>query len=155
MYWIHLTLTSIATVIFLSFFGLTQVVDQPTHIVYGSCHSLIDHVLVSNTCFLSLCQVLPPLSNSDHLGIKVVMKLRASCQKPVVTPQRTIWRYSHANWSKACELINICEWPGLILPQTLIYFGYNGIANFYILWKNLFQKCPFDLGNTCHGCPRS
>ena len=112
LYWIHLTLTSIATVIFKSFFGLTQAVDQPTHIAYGSCHSLIDHVLVSNTCFLSLCQVLPPLSNSDHPGIKVVIKLRAS-QKPVVPPQRTIWRYSHANWSKARELINTCEWSDL------------------------------------------
>ena len=150
IYWIHLTLTSIANHFF-SFFGLTQVVDQPTHIVHGSCHSLIDHVLVSNICFLSLCQVLPPLSNSDHLGINVVMKLRAS-QKPVVTPQRTIWRYSHANWSKARELINACEWSDLA-SDDIDLFWLQWHSKFYFarlraaIFTNLILKTQRSFGN--------
>ena len=56
------------------------------------------------------------------------MKLRAS-QKPVVTPQRTIWRYSHANWSKARELINACEWSDL---------ASDDIDLFWLQWHSKF-----------------
>ena len=60
----------------MSTFGLTQVVDNYTHLYRDSCHSLIDLVLLSNPCLLSSCQTIPPLSNSDHLGIWVEIKFK-------------------------------------------------------------------------------
>ena len=89
---------------FISFFGLTQVVDHPTHLVNGHSHSLIDLVLVSNLLYLYSCLVIPSLANSDHLGVLLQMKLKVSL-KPVCPPRRNIWLYSQANWTKACELM--------------------------------------------------
>ena len=69
----------------MSTFGLTQVVDNYTHLYQDSCHSLIDLVLLSNPSFLSSCQTIPPLSNSDHLGIWVEIKFK-HVNKPVRSP---------------------------------------------------------------------
>ena len=58
---------------FCNSFGLNQVVDHPTHIHNGLCHSLL--VFMSNPSYLSNCQVISPLSNSDHLEIKIKVKI--------------------------------------------------------------------------------
>ena len=60
----------------MSTFGVTQVVDNYTHLYRDNCHSLIDLVLLSNPSFLSSCQTIPPLSNSDHLGVWVEIKMK-------------------------------------------------------------------------------
>ena len=64
----------------LSTFGLTQVVSDHTHVHQGNSHSLIDLVLMSNPSSLSSCQVIPPLSNSDHLGIKTEIQMRGTSE---------------------------------------------------------------------------
>ena len=86
----------------LSTFGLTQVVSDHTHVHQGNSHSLIDLVLMSNPSSLSSCQVIPPLSNSDHLGIKTEIQMRGTSEA-VRLPRRKVWHYSHADWGKARE----------------------------------------------------
>ena len=101
----------------MSIFGLIQVVDDQTHINQGNCHSLIDLVLMSAPLSLSSRQVVPPLSNSDHLGIEVQIKLKYS-NKSVRPSSRTIWLYSHADWDKARERerekLEEFDWDGII-----------------------------------------
>ena len=97
----------------LSSFGLTQVVKEHTHIHRNRHHSLIDLVLMSNPSTLTSCLPTPPLSNSDHLGIVVTVELRIA-SKPARLPRRTIWRYSHADWGKARELIENFDWDTLL-----------------------------------------
>ena len=79
-------------------FGLNQVVDHPTHIHNGLCHSVIDLVFMSNLSYLSNCQVISPLSNSDHLGIKIKVKTKQTFRLRVPQAQRKICRYSFADW---------------------------------------------------------
>ena len=89
---------------FSSSLGLTQVVNHPTHIYHGRSHSLIDLVFVSNMSYFSSCHVIPPLANSDHFGICVHVRLKSSHR--VDHPQRVIWQYAHADWERACELLD-------------------------------------------------
>ena len=98
---------------FYNIFGLTQVVNHPTHIHNNLYHSLIDLVFLSNLHCLSNCQVIPPLSNSDHLGIRLEMKSKHASQPHVTQRQRTIWRYTFANWAKARILIDNYNWESL------------------------------------------
>ena len=107
----HPSFSSLCSI--LSIFGLTQVVDDQTHIHQGNCHSLIDLVLMSAPLSLSSCQVIPPLSNSDHRGIEVQIKLKCS-NKSVRPSSHTIWLYSHAEWDKAREKLEEFDWDGII-----------------------------------------
>ena len=97
----------------LSSFGLTQVVKDHTHVHQGNSHSLIDLVLMSNPSSLSYCQVIPPLSNSDHLGTKTEIRIRGN-SKTVRPPCHTVWHYSDADWGKACEKIAASDWDSML-----------------------------------------
>ena len=99
---------------FLSLFGLSQVVDCPTHFCNGIISSLIDLVFVSNPLTLSYCKVIPPLSNSDHLGIELQLKLKASSTGSKHHSRRLVWKYAEADWERACELICACDWNALL-----------------------------------------
>ena len=52
-------------------FSLSQVVTEPTHIKHNGNSSLIDLGLMSAPETLSNCTTVPPLVNSDHLGILI------------------------------------------------------------------------------------
>ena len=99
---------------FLSLFGLSQVVDCPTHFCNGIISSLIDLVFVSNPLTLSYCKVIPPLSNSDHLGIELQLKLKASSTGSKHHSRHLVWKYAEADWERACELICACDWNALL-----------------------------------------
>ena len=74
----------------------TQVFSEPTHISLSSPSNLIS------------CATIPELSNSDHLGLSLI-----SAGKPLQTPKRNcrkVWRYSHANFELACELLDTTDW---------------------------------------------
>ena len=60
---------------FMSILCLTQVVSEPTRL---SSHSstLIYLVLLSQPPLLISCHTIPPLANSDHLGIHLKLKTR-------------------------------------------------------------------------------
>ena len=86
----------------MSLFSLSQSVVGPTH-VQNNTSSTIDLVFVSNPSLVNVCSTIPPLSNSDHLGILLDLKKKL---KPSDKCQgRLIWRYSHADWEKACDSI--------------------------------------------------
>ena len=96
----------------ISTLSLSQIVSQDTHFgPHGS--SLIDLVLLSQPNQLLNCSVIPPLGNSDHHGITLSLKWRLS-SKPATTKPRSIWRYRHADFERACTLLDLTNWDQLL-----------------------------------------
>ena len=96
----------------MSTFSLTQVVSQHTHFgPHG--RSLIDLVLLSQPSQLQSCSVIPPLGNSDHHGIILSLKWRL-LRKSVVSKKRSVWRYKHADFTRACSLLNSVDWDQVL-----------------------------------------
>ena len=86
-----------------SMFCLTQVVTGYTHVHHDGSESTIDLVYVAAASMIKTCDTISPLSNSDHQGILIELNIKpANCDK---SQGRLIWRYSHADWNRACELI--------------------------------------------------
>ena len=108
-------------------FSLSQVVTEPTHIKHNGDLSLIDLVLMSAPETLSGCSTVPPLANSDHLGISIDILCRPLRS---IRKRRVIWRYGYANFTMACAMIN-----NLDLKYV---FGSNTIGTCWTLWKNAF-----------------
>ena len=49
-----------------------------------------------------------------------LIKWKSSCHDQQVRSQsRTIWRYAHADFGKACELINSTDWDALIVNHDV------------------------------------
>ena len=69
---------------------------------------------MSNPLSLSYCKVIPPLSNSDHLGIELQLKLKASSTGSKHHSHCSVWKYAQADWERACELICACDWNALL-----------------------------------------
>lgn len=65
----HFLYSHVASI--LDSFSLHQVVQGYTHVSSTGNTSLIDLVLVSNLPQLQKCSTVPPLANSDHLGLDV------------------------------------------------------------------------------------
>ena len=96
----------------MSSFNLSQVISEPTRVV-NDCSSLIDLAFVSVPGTVQLCETIPPLGNSDHLGIHLIMstKLKMNSQKSQL---RNIWRYNLADFDQAMELLDSMEWETLL-----------------------------------------
>ena len=95
-----------------SSFGLTQVVSEPTHTCSNGNTSLIDLIAMSSPSLLQSCVTVPPLCNSDHLGLLLHSHWRHS--KPSADcSARTIWLYEHADWPRVRDLIEETEWSSL------------------------------------------
>ena len=75
-----------------SSFILSQIVTQPTHFSHAGTPSLIDLVFVSSPNNVASGQTVPPLSNSDHLGIHLTYKVTHSSKRPRSGP-REVWQY--------------------------------------------------------------
>ena len=95
----------------MSSFNLLQVVSEPTRI--STTSSLIDFVFVSSPNMVHLCETIPPLATSDHLGIHLILSsklhksdLRSHCRK--------LWRYDQANFDQAIDLLDSIEWDQLL-----------------------------------------
>ena len=86
-----------------SLYCLKQTVTGPTHEHHDGNTSTIDLVFMSEPSMLQSCDTIPPLSNSDHLGITVTLKRKPA--KAEKTKGRLIWRYSFADWMKACQIV--------------------------------------------------
>ena len=109
---------------------LTQVVSEPTRVLSNS-HSLIDLVFLSDPSHLTGCVTIPALSNSDHLGLSVSI----SAGNPGSLPKRksrSIWRYSHANFDRACELLDSTDWDSI--------FATNDVSSCWANWHSHFLK---------------
>lgn len=90
-------------------FCLSQVVDHPIHFCNGSLNSLIDLAFLSNQQSLSYCNIIPPLSNPDHLGVKLQLKLKVFSTDSKHHSCCLLWKYARADWERAHELICACD----------------------------------------------
>ena len=114
---------------FLQSFVLMQVVPQPTHFNSPGSFTLIDLVLMSVPSQLVNCSVIPPLGNSDHNGIDLTLKWSCNTH-PVKTSKRTIWRYAHADFDKANQLIVRTDWSFL--------YNVSNVDTAWDLWEQKF-----------------
>lgn len=96
-----------------SSFGFSQVVTEPTHICSNGSTSMIDLIAMSSPSLLQSCVTVPPLSNSDHLGLLLQTHWRQSSQ-PTDLSARTIWMYKYADWPRTQRLIDETNWNSLI-----------------------------------------
>ena len=96
----------------LNSFVLTQVVTQPTHISPSRTATLIDLALLSTLSQMVSCDVIPPLGNSDHNGIGLLLNW-SSKPPSVKAKQRSIWKYDHADFDKANRVISDADWSFL------------------------------------------
>ena len=71
--------------------------------------------LLSDTNDLNHCCTIPPLSNSDHLGITISLKWIANTKH--YSKSRCVWLYGNADFNKACHIINATDWNSIITDE--------------------------------------
>ena len=55
------------------------------------------------------CITVPPLANADHSGI--LLEFATPYRKPQTkSTTRKVWRYSHADFDRAAELLDSIDW---------------------------------------------
>ena len=86
-----------------------------THVSPNGNTSLIDLALLSDTNDLNHCCTIPPLSNSDHLGITISLKWIANTKH--YSKFRCVWLYGNADFNKACHIINATDWNSIITDE--------------------------------------
>ncbi len=98
-------------------FCLSQIVSGHTHVSPGGNSSLIDLALTTPPSQLKHCSIIPPLANSDHNGLDLEIMWKASPSR--TCSRRTVWRYTHAEFSKACDLISETDWNAIICEDDI------------------------------------
>ena len=76
-------------------FSLTQTVTEPTRISNSS--TLIDLIFLSSPSQLSSCVTIPPLANSDHLGLQLSLSTTVSSHRAHSKTERKLWKYNQAD----------------------------------------------------------
>ena len=61
---------------------------------------------------------MPPISNSDHNGFTLNWNWKSTCNLPNKNRWR-VWRYVHADFDKANELLCNTDWDQLIAPDSV------------------------------------
>ena len=97
--------------------SLSQIVSEPTHLS-PTLNSLIDLVFLSSPENLSSCETLPPLANSDHLGVSFSIKI---CKSTLTSARkaRKVWRYAYANFDMAHEMISEIDWDSVFSSKDI------------------------------------
>ena len=88
---------------------LEQVVSEPTHCSPSGHHSLIDYVLLSDVTHLLSCVVSPPIGNSDHSSVTLILshdRSRRSNNQKKSKGRRTVWKYAQADFVRANDLLS-------------------------------------------------
>jgi len=78
---------------------------------------MIDLIATSSPSLLQSCETIPPLANSDHMGLLLQSQWRQTRQ-PRGGSTRYIWLYKHADWHKAHELIEGTNWDSLLVDDV-------------------------------------
>ena len=117
-------------------FSLTQVVDEPTRPGHNGASSLIDLVLMSTPQALRECVTVPPLANSDHLGIRLQVESYSNTLQ-TCPKRRVIWRYEFADINRVCELLSNLDLDWI--------FSDAQIDECWSRWKKAF----LDIMDTC------
>ena len=91
-------------------------VTEFTHIHHNGTKSIIDLLFVNDPYLVRSCCTIPPLSNSDHHGLQIELRLKSTLKAP---KRRTVWRYCHADWERANSLIEETDWDSLLDPEDI------------------------------------
>ncbi len=110
-------------------FCLSQIISGHTHVSPGGNTSLIDLALTTSPSQIKHCFIIPPLANSDHNGLDLEIKWKASPSR-TYSRRRTVWRYAHSEFSKACDLISETDWNAIICEDD--------IEKSWIQWQESF-----------------
>ena len=112
---------------------LSQVVSEPTHniIVSGNATSLIDLIYLSVPSSVLSCVAIPPLANSDHLGLYLSISAGQRKSAPKAK-SRKIWRYAYGDYDRACELLDSTDWGSL--------FNSDDVNECWLKWKARFLE---------------
>ena len=126
-------------------FDLTQVVSCPTHVSHNGKETLIVLALILSSSKLKECSVIPPLSNSDHDGVHLVLRMLPSIQKTTNNGALTIWRYSQADFTKANAIIHSKDWSDIYREshvqnmESVVQEVYGNHDNMYYPKRPLWQ----------------
>ena len=103
--------------------------------VTSSCATTIDLMLTTSPELVKNCQTIPPIGTSDHNGIISVVSLLT--HTVASQPSRKIWRYNHANFSLANELLSNLN-PSHILVDGDPSTSWNNWCNAFL---DVMHKC--------------
>ena len=116
-------------------FSLSQVVRDMTHNTGNGFGTLIDLALVSSTDHVNDCSVIPPLQSSDHNGILLKLKWKQGGNQ-TFSHKRKIWRYAHADFLKAENLIANTDWGFIVTGDVN-----NALANWEQTYMQIMEEC--------------
>lgn len=109
---------------------LTQVVSVPTHYSKYS-NSLIDLVFLSSPKDLLSCDTLPPLVNSDRLGLSIANNVDKPRWNPIRSTRRVL-RYTYADFDLANEVLSAIDWTALLSS--------NDVNTCWLNWRSKFLQ---------------
>ena len=97
-------------------FSLDQIVAQPTHFSPSGTPSPIDLVFVPSSFSSYSCNVLPPISNSDHYSILFSLPLPATSSPAPSSPSTShrVWLYHRADTLTMNELLSSIPWTSIL-----------------------------------------
>ena len=130
-------------------FRLSQVVSEPIHLCSNGSSSMIDLIAMSSPSLFQSCKTIPPLSNSDHLGLSLYTISVETRKSPQSHPKRIVWRYAHADWQRANNLIEETDWQLLITGE--VDTSWNNWQNQFL---EIMRECvPHRRLPPCHNLP--
>ena len=88
--------------------------SQATHLCSNGSSSMIDVIAMSSPSLFQSCKTIPPLSNS---GLSLQSQWKHASQ-PQSHPKRIVWRYAHADWQRANNLIEEIDWQSLFTGEV-------------------------------------
>ena len=93
-------------------FSLSQIVSEPTRVTDTSS-TLIDLIFVSSPTNVLTCSTIPPLANSDHNGLQLIVKLNSDKRLGKCAP-RKVWNYSLADFDLINGQLENINWDALL-----------------------------------------
>ncbi len=115
-------------------FSLTISPTGPTRITSLS-KTTIDLMLSSSPELTGSCSTIPPIGTSDHHGLLASVSLKGPRPKPAI--QRKVWRYEHANFPLANELLANLD-PSDILVDNDPNISWNKWCNAFL---DIMHRC--------------
>ena len=115
-------------------FNLCQIVTTATHNNPSGSDSLIDLVYVSKSSFLSSCDIIAPLANSDHNSLIICLQ-KSNFTPEVSSSERIVWNYAKADFCKVRYLINSTNWKSMLNEDVNVL-----LANWQAAFLNIMDS---------------
>ena len=122
----------------MSSLGMTQFVSEPTRLSSCSTENVLDLIFSNDSCSVQICDILPPISTSDHNVIEFTIfpphSLDSSHTDNGGTPNSDIILTSY-NWNSAnFQAIN----EALLMIDWHVIFGYNfDVETIWLKFKSI------------------